>query len=46
MASVATMERELMLEKQRIGIDTAKLSGKYKGNIVQPRDSSEMQKGV
>lgn len=31
MASVATMEREIMLERQKIGIDAAKKIGKYKG---------------
>jgi DNA invertase Pin-like site-specific DNA recombinase len=31
LASVATMERELMLERQRIGINDAKAKGIYKG---------------
>lgn len=30
-ASVAQMERELMLERQRVGIEKAKADGKYKG---------------
>jgi len=30
-ASVAQMERELMLERQRVGIEKAKKDGKYKG---------------
>lgn len=36
MASVATMERELMLEKQSIGISTAKALGKFKGRKANP----------
>jgi DNA invertase Pin-like site-specific DNA recombinase len=31
MASVSQMERELMLERQKVGIEEAKKAGKYKG---------------
>lgn len=36
MASVSTMERELMLERQKIGIVAAQRSGKYNGKKVSP----------
>jgi len=36
MASVSQMERELMLERQKAGIDEAKHSGKYKGKQTSP----------
>lgn len=44
MASVATMEREQMLEKQRIGIDTAKMLGKYKGKQADPVTAVKCEK--
>lgn len=34
MASVAQFEREMMLERQRAGIDKARADGKYKGRAV------------
>lgn len=37
MASVATMERELILERQAAGIKTAKERGAYKGRKANPR---------
>ena len=37
MASVATMERETMLEKQALGIEKAKLLGKYQGKKANPK---------
>lgn len=37
LASVATMQREEMLEKQRIGIERAQKEGKYKGKQVNPK---------
>ena len=37
MASVSQMERELMLERQRAGIEEAKQAGKYKGKQQSPK---------
>ncbi|MCC4818025.1 hypothetical protein BCU85_17345 [Vibrio lentus] len=37
LASVATMQREEMLEKQRIGIERAQKEGKYKGKQANPK---------
>jgi DNA invertase Pin-like site-specific DNA recombinase len=37
MASVATMEREIMLERQSAGIALAKEQGKFKGRKVDPK---------
>jgi len=34
MAGIAKMERELLLERQRIGINKAKAAGKYKGRAA------------
>jgi len=36
LAAVAQMEREMMLEKQAIGIERAKAEGKYKGKQQSP----------
>lgn len=36
MASVSQMERELMLERQKAGIEGAKQAGKYKGKQASP----------
>lgn len=36
MASVSQMERELLLERQRAGIEEAKQAGKYKGKQASP----------
>jgi DNA invertase Pin-like site-specific DNA recombinase len=36
MASVSQMERELLLERQRAGIEEAKQAGKYRGKQVNP----------
>lgn len=44
LASVATMEREQMLEKQAIGIKRAKEEGKYKGRQASPETSAKCQK--
>lgn len=35
-ASIAQFERELMLERQRVGINKAKVDGKYKGRKALP----------
>jgi DNA invertase Pin-like site-specific DNA recombinase len=40
-ASVAQFEREIMLERQREGIQRAKLAGKYKGRKPTARAKSE-----
>ncbi|WP_259369114.1 recombinase family protein [Colwellia sp. MB3u-55] len=37
MASVATMERDIMLERQAAGITLAKEQGKFKGRKVDPK---------
>ena len=37
MASVSQMERELMLERQKAGIEEAKKAGKYKGKQQSPK---------
>lgn len=37
MASVSQMERELMLERQKTGIEEAKQAGKYKGKQQSPK---------
>lgn len=37
LAAVAEMQREEILEKQRIGIDRAKAEGKYKGKQQSPK---------
>ena len=34
MGSIATFEREIMLERQRIGIKAAKEAGRYKGRVT------------
>lgn len=36
MASVSQMERELLLERQKVGIEAAKKMGKYRGKQVNP----------
>lgn len=37
MASVSQMEREIMLERQKAGIEEAKQAGKYKGRQQSPK---------
>jgi len=37
LSATATVERELMLERQAIGIATSKAAGKYKEKQVNPR---------
>jgi len=37
MASVATMERDIMLERQSVGIALAKKQGKFKGRPINPK---------
>lgn len=37
MASVSQMEREIMLERQKAGIEEAKKAGKYKGKQPSPK---------
>jgi DNA invertase Pin-like site-specific DNA recombinase len=37
-AAMAQFEREMMLERQREGIQKAKLDGKYKGRSAIPED--------
>lgn len=44
LASVATMQREEMLEKQAIGIQTAKAQGKYKGKQTNPETAIKCSK--
>lgn len=41
LANVAEMERNNMLERQKAGIELAKLKGKYKGRLYGTRMSSE-----
>ena len=41
MASIATFERELMLERQLSGIAAAKAAGKYKGRIPTARAKTD-----
>ena len=41
LANVAEMERNNMLERQKAGIELAKLKGKYKGRLYGSRMSSE-----
>ena len=38
MGSIAEFEREILLERQRIGIAKAKAEGKYKGRMPKARD--------
>ncbi len=40
LAAVATMEREVMLERQAIGIEAAKAAGKYKGRRPKVRENA------
>jgi DNA invertase Pin-like site-specific DNA recombinase len=44
LAATATMERDLMLEKQKIGIATAKKAGKYLGR--KPVDSKKIDRAL
>lgn len=46
LASVAEMNREEMLEKQRIGIERAKGEGKYKGRQVSPETVKKCEKAL
>ncbi len=46
LSATATMERELMLEKQAIGISTAKAAGKYKGKQVNPKTVEACKEAV
>lgn len=41
LGAIATFERELMLERQREGIRSAKLAGKYKGRAATARAQAE-----
>lgn len=45
LAAVAELQRSEMLEKQRIGIETAKAAGKYKGKQISP-DMKELFKNT
>jgi DNA invertase Pin-like site-specific DNA recombinase len=45
MGSIAEFEREILLERQRVGIAKAKAEGKYKGRKPKARDQQlEIQK--
>ena len=41
LASVGEFERDMMLERQRIGIAKAKQDGKYKGRVPTARRQAE-----
>ena len=42
MGSVAEMEREAILERQREGIMIAKLNGTYKGRVKGSKESNQV----
>ena len=46
MASLAEMERETMLERQRIGIERAKSEGKFKGKQQSPKTIKVCQSAI
>ena len=46
MASVATMERELMLERQKLGIELAKKKGAYKGRRPDPQTVNKCKEAI
>ncbi len=46
MANIAEMERSIMLERQRQGIELAKQKGTYKGCLKGSKESDEEYKGV
>ncbi|ACT60556.1 recombinase family protein [Hirschia baltica] len=46
LAAVAEMQREEILDKQRIGIERAKAEGKYKGKQASPETVSKCKEAV
>lgn len=46
LAAVATWEREIMLERQREGIEAAKVAGKYKGRAPTARRKAEQVRAL
>ncbi|HDM8161786.1 TPA: recombinase family protein [Vibrio harveyi] len=46
LAACAQMEREMMLEKQKIGIERAKSEGKYKGKQASPETLRNCEKAL
>ncbi len=46
LAAVAEMQREEILEKQRIGIERAKAEGKYKGKQVSPKTIKKLEQAM
>lgn len=46
MASVSQMEREIMLERQKAGIEEAKKAGKYKGRKASPKTIKACEEAV
>jgi DNA invertase Pin-like site-specific DNA recombinase len=46
LGSVAQFEREIMLERQRVGIEKAKTEGKYKGRKPTARAKADEVKAM
>lgn len=46
MFAVNTMERDVMLERQALGIATAKADGKYKGRAADPKTEIKCKRAV
>jgi DNA invertase Pin-like site-specific DNA recombinase len=46
MASVATMERDIMLERQAAGIALAKAQGKFKGRPINPKTALKCKEAI
>lgn len=46
LAAVAEMQREEILDKQRIGIERAKAEGKYKGKQVSPKTIKKLKEAM
>ncbi|MEZ9781368.1 recombinase family protein [Vibrio cyclitrophicus] len=46
LSSVAQMERELLLERQALGIAEAKVQGKYKGKQASPETEKKCQEAI
>ncbi|MEZ8453278.1 recombinase family protein [Vibrio splendidus] len=46
LSSVAQMERELLLERQALGIAEAKAAGKYKGKQASPETEKKCQEAI
>lgn len=46
MAAVAQFEREVMLERQRIGIDKARREGRLRGNVLPPEKEKMLERVI